>query len=192
MTDTATITRQPPSGLLLRAGCPQDAEAMVAMMNLPGFRWGTARLPFQAPDEIRSRLEQASPTGRMLVALVDGELVGSASMERLAGRRAHIGRIGMGVHDAWVGRGIGSALMTALVDLADNWLGLRRLELTVNVDNVPALALYRRFGFEVEGTHRAHLLRGGQLVDGHTMARLTDEPCLSLSPRPNAVSAAVV
>ncbi len=181
MTDIAPATRQPPSGLLLRAGRPQDAEAMVAMMNLPGFRWGTTRLPFQAADEIRSRLESVSPTRRMLVALVDDELVGSASLERLTGRRAHIGQIGMGVHDSWVGRGIGSALMTALVDLADNWLGLRRLELMVNVDNVPALALYRRFGFEVEGTHRAHLLRGGLFVDGHTMARLSDEP--RLSPR---------
>ena len=176
MADTAAATRQPPSGLLLRAARSQDAEALGAMMNLPGFRWGTAQLPFRTPEEIRSGLEKMSSERRGLVALMDGELVGTASLERQSGRRAHIGRIGMGVHDAWVGRGIGTVLLAALVDLADNWLGLRRLELTVNVDNVPALALYRRFGFEVEGTHRAHLLRDGQFVDGHTMARLIDGP----------------
>jgi L-phenylalanine/L-methionine N-acetyltransferase len=178
MTASASAIRKPPPDLLVRAACPRDAEAMVAMMNLPGFRYGTAALPFRTPDEVRTRLEKASPTERMLVALVDGELVGSASLERLTGRRNHIGQIGMGVHDSWVGQGIGTALMTALIDLADNWLGLRRLELTVNVDNVPALVLYRRFGFELEGTHRAHLLRGGQFVDGHTMARLSDGPRL--------------
>ena len=148
-------------------------------MNLPGFRWGTARLPFHAPDEVRGGLEKTSPNERKLVALVDDQLVGSASLDRPMGRRAHVGRIGMGVHDAWVGRGVGTALMAALVDLADNWLGLRRLELTVNIDNAPALALYRRFGFVVEGTHRAHLLRGGRYVDGYTMARLNEDPSRS-------------
>ena len=154
------------------------------MMNLPGFRWGTARLPFQAPDEIRSWLERTSAagTGRELVALVDDELVGNASLDRPTGRRAHIGRIDLGVHDAWVGRGIGTALLAALVDLADNWLGLVRLELTVDTDNAPALALYRRFGFTVEGTHRAHILRGGQFVDGYTMARLNEGPPRSSAP----------
>lgn len=110
------------------------------------------------------------------MAVLDGQVVGTASLEQLAGRRSHIGRIGMGVHDDWTGRGIGSALLAALVDLADQWLGLRRLELAVNTDNAPAIALYRRFGFTVEGTHRGHLLRGGWLVDGHTMARLHDLP----------------
>jgi hypothetical protein len=56
--------------------------------------------------------------------------------------------------------------------MADRWLGLRRLELTCYVDNTPALALYRRFGFEVEGTHRAYALRDGRYVDAYSMARL--------------------
>ena len=78
----------------------------------------------------------------------------------------------MGVHDAWTGKGIGTALLAALVDAADRWLGLRRLELMVHADNAPALALYRRFGFEPEGRHRAYALRDGKYVDALTMARL--------------------
>jgi putative acetyltransferase len=61
----------------------------------------------------------------------------------------------MGVRDDWQGKGVGSALMRAALDLADNWLGLRRLELNVHADNERAIALYRKFGFEIEGTHRA-------------------------------------
>ena len=173
MTDPQTQpTRFPSADLSLRSVCPQDAVALTAMMNMPNFRWGTARVPYETTEDIRSRLERGVLGGRGLVAVVEGEIVGNATLERLIGRRAHIGRIGMGVHDAWVGRGIGTALMAALIDLADNWLGLKRLELDVNTDNVPALALYRRFGFAVEGTHRAHVFRGGAFVDGHTMARL--------------------
>ncbi len=54
-------------------------------------------------------------------------------------------------HDQWQGRGVGRALMEAAVDLADNWLSLTRLELTVFADNAPAIRLYERVGFEVEG-----------------------------------------
>jgi putative acetyltransferase len=90
----------------------------------------------------------------------------------LNGRQLHVATLGLGVHDAWTGRGIGTALLTALIDSADNWLGIWRLQLVVYVDNAPALRLYRRFGFEVEGTHRAYALRDGQYVDAYAMARI--------------------
>jgi putative acetyltransferase len=81
----------------------------------------------------------------------------------------------MSVHDDFCGRGIGSALMTALIDLSDNWLNLKRLELTVYVDNKPAIRLYGKFGFEVEGTRRADAFRDGRFVDSFAMARLRDD-----------------
>ena len=62
------------------------------------------------------------------------------------------------------------------LDLADNWLNLWRLELTVWADNTAAQQLYRRQGFVVEGTHRAYALRHGQLVDALAMARLHPNP----------------
>ncbi|WP_428393933.1 GNAT family N-acetyltransferase [Lichenicoccus sp.] len=168
------VKRPGPPGLELRAARTGDTEALAAMMSLPGYCWGTAQTPFPTLEQVRSRIEKLAPNTPHLVALVDAELVGSASLQRFTGRRAHSAGIGIGVHDAWVGRGIGTTLMAALIDLADNWMALGRLELTVNVDNLPALALYRRFGFEVEGTHRAHIFRGGEFVDGHTMARLNE------------------
>jgi len=56
-------------------------------------------------------------------------LVGNAGLDRFSGRRAHAGGIGMGVHDAWTGRGIGAALLEALLETADKWWNLRRVEL---------------------------------------------------------------
>jgi putative acetyltransferase len=66
--------------------------------------------------------------------------------------------------------------MDAAADLADNWLGLRRLELKVYADNARAIALHRKFGFEVEGTHRAYSIGGGAYVDSLSMARIAEGP----------------
>ncbi len=169
----------PPAGVAIRALTPADAEAVAALVNLPGFRAGTLRLPFHTPDEVRAWMQQGGRRGLVLGAFVEGELVGEAGLRRLEGRRDHVGDIGMGVHDGWTGRGIGRALLAALVDTADRWLGLRRLELTVFADNAPAIALYRSAGFTLEGTHRGFALRDGMLVDAHSMARLAPPPALS-------------
>lgn len=59
-----------------------------------------------------------------------------------------------------------------LVDLADNRLKRERLELTVYTDNEPALRLYKKLGFEIEGTHRKHAFRDGAYVDSYCMARV--------------------
>ena len=39
-------------------------------------------------------------------------------------------------------------------------------------DNERAIALYKRFGFEIEGTHRGYALRDGGYVDTYSMARI--------------------
>jgi putative acetyltransferase len=62
--------------------------------------------------------------------------------------------------------------MAAMIDLADNWLGIRRLELTVYADNTAAVHLYEKFGFRIEGTLSQFARRAGTLVDAYSMARL--------------------
>ena len=58
------------------------------------------------------------------------------------------------------------------VDMSDKWLALRRLELEVYTDNLPAINLYRKFGFVIEGTMRQYAFRDGGWVDAHVMARI--------------------
>ena len=82
----------------------------------------------------------------------------------------------MAVARAAQGQGVGAALMQALCDYADRWAQVLRIELTVFADNAGAIALYRKFGFEVEGTHRGYALRDGVYVDALAMARLHPKP----------------
>ncbi len=162
-----------PPDLQIRAARPADAEAIAALQNLPGFRFGTLRLPHPGVDGVRRWLEGIGGDDRELLAFAGSELVGIAGLHCGIGRRRHVGGVGMGVHDGWTGRGIGRTLLGEVIDYADRWLGLRRLELTVYTDNAVAIALYRRFGFVVEGTQRCVALRNGVLVDAYAMARLS-------------------
>jgi putative acetyltransferase len=122
----------------------------------------------------RKRLAEPPEGLYSLVAYADVEVVGNLGLETSPNRprMRHVGSIGMAVRDDWQGKGVGTALMAAALDLADNWLNLTRLELRVYVDNSGAVALYEKFGFEVEGTHRRLVFRNGEFVDAYSMARI--------------------
>jgi len=159
-------------GIVIRATRPGDYEEIAALGNLPGYRWGTLRLPYQSPETTRKWLEGLTSNHVSLTVELDGRIIGNGGFERLQGRRSHVAYLGMGLHDDYHGRGIGSRLLRELVTVAEDWLNLKRIELTVYVDNAPAIALYKRHGFELEGTHKAFAFRDGSLVDAYAMARV--------------------
>ena len=171
--DTAMPVQGPmTSGLTIRAREPDDCAAVAEIMALPKVRWGTHWMPFASREQTRQWIAGMPEGSIQTVALLDGKLVGTAGIIALKGRRNHVGAIWMAVHDEFQNRRIGSALMAALIDAADNWLNLRRLELTVYVDNDAGVALYKKFGFQIEGTRRQDTFRGGAFVDAFAMARL--------------------
>ena len=161
-----------PRGVQIRAATADDAEGICDLANLPGFRAGTLRLPYQAIAETRAWLEKPEPGSPNLVAVLGETIVGNANLRRFQGRRQHVGTIGMGLHDDHGGQGIGTALLGELIDMADNWLNIRRLELTVYTDNEPALRLYRKSGFIEEGRLKDFAYRDGRYIDAFYMARL--------------------
>ncbi len=161
-----------PEGLTIRARSLADAAAIADLHNLPGYRWGTMRLPYHSVEEIRRGIEQQSVDARYLVAVFDGLVVGDIGLSPAKGRRAHVATLGMGVHDDFTRRGIGRALLGEAIEIADDWLNLRRLELTVYADNSAAIALYESFGFTVEGRMANYAFRGGTYVEALAMARL--------------------
>ena len=76
------------------------------------------------------------------------------------------------MHDEFHGRGVGRALMTSLLDLADRWIGLVRVDLEANADNERAIAMYRQFGFVEEGRQQKAYFSDGAYTDAVLMARL--------------------
>lgn len=151
----------------------QHIPGLAALYNDPAVARQVLQMPYQAPELWRKRLVLDDERRVTLMAMHQDQVIGSASLEQFPRvRRSHCGSIGMGVAVAWQGRGLGTRLLAELMEVADNWMGLRRVELTVYTDNAPAIALYRKFGFEVEGTLREFALRDGVYADVLSMARL--------------------
>lgn len=151
-----------------------DAPALRDLYSHPECVAGTLQIPFPSISRWQQRVESPPEGSVILVAEIERRLVGHAGLlaNPRTPRRAHASEIGLAVHPEWQRQGVGTTLIAALVDLADNWLNLSRLELTVFEDNVAARGLYENFGFEVEGTHRQYAFRDGRLVDVLSMARI--------------------
>src|SRR5262245_48401914 len=156
----------------IRKAEPSDAEAIWKCYTSPAVVRNTLQLPYRSLESVRDYLTKRGEGDHILVAVVDAEVVGVIGLHTSSKPRViHRAEIGMMVRDDWQGKGVGTALMRAAIDLADKWLNLTRLELTVFTDNEPGIALYRKFGFEIEGTLRKYAFRDGEFADVYAMAR---------------------
>jgi putative acetyltransferase len=159
--------------LTVRRCEPEDFEAVYRVYSSPKAMAGTIGVPYSSAQEVREELARETDGSFPLVACAGEEVVGQLTLiVYMSPRTRHSGHFGIAVRDDWQGRGVGTALIEAGLDLADNWLNLSRLDLRVYVDNAPAIALYEKFGFEVEGTHKRFAYRDGAYVDAYVMARL--------------------
>ncbi|WP_432454255.1 MULTISPECIES: GNAT family N-acetyltransferase [unclassified Agarivorans] len=131
----------------------------------------TSQLPFLSSDIVANlfdNLEQYT-----LVAESNGKVVGHITLfltNKIRDR--HCAGIAIAVHPDAHGKGIGKALLQEAINQADNWLNLVRLELEVHIDNSAAISLYKRVGFEIEGTKRLSTFKSGRYIDMHIMSRI--------------------
>jgi RimJ/RimL family protein N-acetyltransferase len=118
---------------------------------------------------VSNNLKEGAP---QFVALVDGLVVGWCDIKpHKHPTLRHGGVLGMGIVREHRGRGIGGELLEETLAAARTW-GMSRVELIVRADNAAAIALYRKFGFELEGTLRRYMKVGADFQDALMMARL--------------------
>lgn len=125
-------------------------------------------------DEEREFIERFAGASRsaLFVAAIGDRVVGVLDFHgHKRAQAAHGGAFGMSVSAEERGKGVGRALLQALVDWAPA-VGLSRLELEVFATNARAIALYGAMGFQLEGTRRGAVVVNGQAVDVLVMSRL--------------------
>ena len=150
-----------------------DTASIKAIYAQPHVIEGTLQLPYPSLSIWESRFEKWGENMQNLIAVHNEKVVGQLGLQFFSGhRRKHVATIGMAVCSSVLGKGVGRALLTAAIDTSDNWLNISRLELTVYVDNEPAIGLYKSCGFEIEGTNKKFGFKTGQYVDAYSMARI--------------------
>lgn len=161
---------------LVRALAVSDTDAVHAILTSPPVIEGTMRIPFAPLSQTQERLAP-QPGQHHVVAELDGAVVGFGELLTYPQhpRHAHVGEINMvATRPGFERRGIGRTLTSALVDLGESWLNLRRIALIVFADNPHAIALYEGLGFEREGVLRGFGYRRGEYVDAVMMSRMRD------------------
>jgi putative acetyltransferase len=158
--------------LTIRAIEARDAKDIYEMRGLPGVVESTLGLRSNKLLKVEEMCKDTDPDNHVMVAVLDEKVVGIAGLHLMKHpRRRHCGWIGISVHTAYQGKGIGKKLMETLMDLADNWLMLVRVDLTVFSDNEHAINLYKQFGFEVEGEQKYAAIKNGEYAHQLMMAR---------------------
>ncbi|MFO0580604.1 MAG: GNAT family N-acetyltransferase [Polyangia bacterium] len=128
------------------------AEAQRVIARIPGR---LASTPGELLDEVfRERIARlgGSECGRFIVAKIDGAVVGHALLEPLKlAVTSHVVDLTIAVHEGYQGRGIGTRLLSHLIDWARANPRVERIELRVRASNRSAIALYKKLGFVEEG-----------------------------------------
>jgi RimJ/RimL family protein N-acetyltransferase len=167
--------------LTLRRAEPRDVE------QLPGYidqvageseniTFGPGEFELSVEEE-RAFLQQtaSAPTSLYLVAEAAGEIAGTLTFS--TGKRPrlqHAGEFGMTVLRKYWNLGIGSQMLAYLIEWARQSGTIRKINLRVRVDNLPAIHLYEKYGFVQEGRLTREFYLHGQFVDAYRMGLQLD------------------
>lgn len=162
--------------LMIRHSKPTDLNAIKSIYEQEHAYSNTLQLPYSSDAYWEKNLNNTSDNNISLVAVLNNMIVGQLTLSVSdRPRRKHVATLGMGVSKEHTRKGVGSKILAAALDLTDNWLLIRRVELEVYSDNESAVKLYKKFGFEVEGECRQYASRNGKFINALIMARLTDK-----------------
>ncbi len=90
-----------------------------------------------------------------------------------ANRVKHSFYLHLGILKNYQGEGLANKLLKYLIEFAQNH-SVKRIELTVRVDNQKAVSLYQKFGFEIEGIKKCSLFTNNSYIDEYYMSKILD------------------
>ncbi len=125
--------------------------------------------PFERVSSFQ--LEHILQNGPVYYAINEDRVVGWCDVfPKKNPRLSHRGDLGMGLLPEFRGQGIGSGLLSAVLQHSKEF-GLEKVELHVYTSNTPAISLYKKFEFEQEGLIKKFRKLDGQYFDCLVMGR---------------------
>ena len=149
---------------------PEDAAALLDYLKIVGgetenLSFGAEGVPLDlAAEQAVLRAQYTSSDNAQYLAKVDGEIIGTASLNRRTNRMSHRGVFGISLKKAWWGCGAAAALMEAILAFA-RVNDFEQLNLEVRSDNARAIRLYEKYGFRKLCTFPAFFKIDGKYID---------------------------
>ena len=167
--------------LIIREAVTADASALIDYVNqVTGesnfLTLGVGDFKKTIEEEEKIIEDHHNTENRIfLVAELSGEVAGLLNVNASnKPRLKHIGDFGVTVRKDHWGKGIGSGLIEAMLEWAKASGIIRKINLNVQANNETAIALYKKFGFEIEGTIRRDSSIQGKFYDAYAMGILID------------------
>jgi phosphinothricin acetyltransferase len=158
----------------IRDALASDAACIAAIYN-QGIvdRIATLEVEERTPEERSYWLTTRETRHPVLVAEVHQEVVGWGSLNPFNSRKAYdfVADSSIYVERSWRGKGVGSALLLALIERARQ-LGYHKMVLAAFPWNTAGLALYQRFDFRTVGIYQEQGLLDGKWVDTLVMEKI--------------------
>ena len=149
---------------------PEDAAALLDYLKIIGgetdnLSFGPEGVPLSVEaEQDYLRAQCGSADNAQYLAKVDGEIIGTASLNRRSNRMSHRGVFGISLKKAWWGCGAASALTEAILAFArEN--GFEQLDLEVRSSNARAIHLYEKYGFRKLCTFPNFFKINGEHID---------------------------
>lgn len=167
---------------IIRPVSPEDAEKLVEYMrkltsepdlNIP---WSPGEFTMTAQEERDFITSFISDERSLWIVAAHGDEIVASSEIRTYKRSGlkHMATLGIGIAKAHRGNRIGDRMMSHLVEWAKNEGGIKRIELWVFARNLPAIKLYLKHGFKIEGKRTAGVFKNGEYLDDYLMGLILD------------------
>jgi RimJ/RimL family protein N-acetyltransferase len=171
-----TVQLKDGSAVKIREAEPSDAKQLLESIHKASgesdnLSFGAGEFDMTEADESEFLGKcQAADNQLYLVAVAGEQMIGS--LHFASGRRPrtrHSGDFGISIIKDYWGLGLGAMLLNELIDWAKGTGFIKKIKLTVRIDNKRAIRLYQAKGFVLEGTLRNEMLIRGQYYDLYSM-----------------------
>ena len=149
---------------------PSEREALMSLCNAVDRTFLSDRLPnpYTEADAdwwLGMVAENEGKEGVWRAIVVDGQIVGSISVERMADEQRNVGSIGYMILTPFWSQGIGTEAVRQICGIAFRELALERIIGEVFPENLASARVLEKNGFRLEETKAGAVVKGGKAMD---------------------------
>ena len=147
-----------------------DKLVLMALCNAVDRTFLSDRLPYPYDEAdadcwLGMVAENDGKEGVWRAIVVDGQIVGSISVERMADEERNVGSIGYMILTPWWSKGLGTEAVRQMCGIAFRKLTLERIIGEVFPENLASARVLEKNGFRLEETKVGAVVKGGKVMD---------------------------